>query len=168
MKLMERRSLMEENKEIPQLNVTAKWLDNLFERITKITNIERICRSGMPSDEKGLENYDGEQQSEYKARMLDLLIDEIEMLLPDVKRKLKTDDYKQISLKMNIIKAKSRDPFLNSIQDHVSHTDPEYYLTQNFGLVLRNLCSIRADIVGALSPLLYGETETANDRRSIR
>ena len=160
--------MADDNKEIPQLNVTAKWLDNLYEKITKITNIERICRTGMPSEEKGLENYEGEQQSEYKARMLNLLIDEIEMLLPDIKRKLKNDDYKQISLKMIIIKANSRDPFLDSIQDHVSHTDPEYYITQNFVLVLRNLCSIRADIVGALSPLLYGETETANDRRSIR
>lgn len=165
---MERRSLMEENKEIPQLNVTAKWLDNLFERITKITNIERVCRSGMPSDEKDLIIFDGEQGAEYQSRMLNLLIDEIEMLLPDVKRKLKSEDYKKISLKMNIIKMKCQNPFIEGFEDHVSHLDPEYRLTDNYSFILRNICLVRADIVEVLSPLLYGETETTNDRRSIR
>ncbi len=160
--------MAEDNKEIPQLNVTAKWLDNLFERITKITNIERVCRSGMPSDEKDLIIFDGEQSAEYQSRMLNLLIDEIEMLLPDVKKKLRPDDYKKISLKMKLIEMKTKDPFVEGLEDHVSHSDPEYRLTENYSFILRNICLVRADIVEVLSPLLYGETETINDRRSIR
>lgn len=157
-----------DNKEIPQLNVTAKWLDNLFERITKITNIERVCRTGMPSSEKGLEIYEGEQEAQYMARMLDLLIDEIEMLLPDVKKKLSVEDHKQIALKMYLIMQSTKEPYLKGLEDHVGHTDTQYHITPTYSFVLRNLSIVRANIVEALSPLLYGETETLNDRRNIR
>ena len=160
--------MADNGNEIPQLNVTAKWLDNLFERIAKITNIERICRSGMPSEEKGLQIYEGEQEAQYMARMLDLLIDEVDMLLPYVKRKLKAEDYNGLTLKMNIIKMKCKDPFIKSTQDHVSKEDPEYYTTSNYIFILKNLSLIRGNIIEVLSPLLYGETETANYRRSIR
>jgi len=160
---------MEEDKtQLPELNVTAKWLDDLFNRITKITKIERICRSGMVSEEKELMIYDHEQQAQYQFRMLNCLIDEIEMLLPDIKRKLKDEDYKKIILKMNLIKIKSNKPVIEFFQNHITREDPVYSLNKDYYLMLKNLSIIRSNIVEALSPLLYGETDALNDRRNIR
>jgi hypothetical protein len=156
------------NHNLETTNINLKWLNNIYEQLTNIQNMERLCREGctsiadyimIPMDKKGIVLPDAQYKTlKFLIMEMDLLIDNLSPILGE-----KTDSYKKrIAKVLNIV----NDPSLFVKPIYSSEKQLSYIqVLPLYNETIIYISQINSDLIRDIGHLLYIKEEQENKKK---
>jgi len=149
--------MMEEKRELQEVNITDLWNKNLFESIQKLQDFERICRDGAVSIVEYLQ-IPPERMTNIQFQYLRMMVSEMGILLANARARLGREFYIRSRLQLKQIKEKldldSGDIFVSSYNQQ-NHTT-QFYLSELYYKYLHLVTTMREGIITELQDILFG------------
>ena len=146
--------------ELQDVNITSIWHKNLYDSLTKLQDLERICRDGCVSITEYLQ-LPASRIPEMQFQHLKMMVTEMNILINNVQIKLSKEFIIASNVKLtdmkSVIDTSPHSIFIPTINQQLNQTT--FSLSHSYWLMLNDLTDIRTQIIRELADVLYGKGE---------
>lgn len=146
------------NNQLQEVNIISLWNKNIYESLQKLQDFERIIRDGAVSITEYLQ-IPPSRITEIQYQHLRMMISEMGILLANSRSRINKLFYLKSKVQLTKIKRTidlNPQEIFVPILNQQNHTT-EYYLSDNFYIILNHLTQMREGIVTELSEILFGK-----------